>query len=55
MKAAVAGEFRQPPVIVNRPIPSSGRGQVTVHMKASQMKASQMKAPGLYHADMASA
>jgi D-arabinose 1-dehydrogenase-like Zn-dependent alcohol dehydrogenase len=50
MKAAVAGEFRQPPVIVNRPIPSSGRGQVTVHMKASQMKA-----PGLYHADMASA
>ena len=34
MKAAVADEFRQPLVVEDRPIPSSGRGQVTVQMEA---------------------
>jgi D-arabinose 1-dehydrogenase-like Zn-dependent alcohol dehydrogenase len=45
MKAAVAGEFRQALVIGDRPIPSSGRGHVTVQMEAS----------GLYRTDIARA
>jgi alcohol dehydrogenase, propanol-preferring len=42
MKAAVVREFGQPLVIEDRPIPSPGRGQVTVRMEAS----------GLCHTDI---
>src|SRR5580704_6817363 len=42
MKAAVVREFGQPLVLEDRPIPSPGRGQVTVRMEAS----------GLCHTDI---
>ena len=42
MKAAVVREFGQPLVMEDRPIPSPGRGQVTVRMEAS----------GLCHTDI---
>jgi hypothetical protein len=45
MKAAVVREFGQPLVMEDRPIPSPGRGQVTVRMEAS----------GLCHTDIHSA